>query len=333
MSGSVDERVGRNGGDRDVELARLLQLGGQRLAVPPDRADRVRHAVLAECRSVARARRRRTAMGVAAGLAAAAAVAVAVRLNVSPTRPLPPPQHVATVERAVGADARRMTSEGPDSLKAQDAVLVGDELELGAGSRLTLTREHTSIRLDERTRLRLVTRSTVELHAGAIYVDHTGDASGLEIRTSFGTVRDVGTQFEVRLDAERLRVRVRSGEVELDRGSDRISAMSGTELVATSTATTRESVPIYGADWGWTSTLAPPLAVEGQRLGVVLSTLSRERGWRLAYEPPMLEADAAAIVLHGAVDGLDDDEMLSVVMQTSGLAFGLDRGVLTIRRP
>ena len=68
-----------------------------------------------------------------------------------------------------------------------------------------------SVRLDQDTAIVLDGHSEVTLERGAAYVDSGGEPSAavseaLEIKTPFGSVRHVGTQFEVRLQESLLRV-------------------------------------------------------------------------------------------------------------------------------
>ena len=155
--------------DEEV-TARLLRLGGVRPAAPPDREDRVRHAVLDECRAVARARvvRRRTAT-VAAVLALAAAAAVAIRVWV-PRQVTPPiDTMVAAVERLEGSGGR---IGGLRALALADGVRASDQIETDATGRVSLRLSAgVSLRFDHGSRARLSSARAITLDAGAVYVD------------------------------------------------------------------------------------------------------------------------------------------------------------------
>lgn len=323
--------------DAEVALARLLQLAGRRTDVPPERERRVRRAVLDECRAVARERRfRRVAVVVAAVASAAALGAFVVRVNAPIPADLPGRSDFATVERSQGGVARIADRQGSGEggvLSSGDAILVGDEVEVGERGRLALRRDRTSLRLDHGTKLRFVSGTAVDLRSGALYVDNASGEAGLEVRTPFGAVRDIGTQFEVRLVADALRVRVRSGQVELRQDARLVAAGRGMELSATEAAVTSRQIPPHGPEWEWALSLAPPLEMEGQRLAAFLERLCREQGWSLSYQDPKLEADSRTIVLHGSVQGLSQIDALSIVLETSGLEHQLDGGKLMIRQP
>ena len=155
-------------------------------------------------------------------LSAAAVAVVAVRLG-SPREMTPAVDaRVAAVERLEGSGGRLSTRSGSTRapIGLADAVRIGDRIETDAISRVGLRLSGgVSVRLDHGSRARLLSATAIELGAGALYVDSGPESPDLEVHTSFGVVRDIGTQFEIRLDAASLRVRVRSGVVEVHRGA------------------------------------------------------------------------------------------------------------------
>ena len=317
---------------------RLLRIGGVRAEVPTDRESRVKSAFLDECAAVARARvvRRRMATVVAMGSVAAAAI-VGVRVwspreSAQPVQPI-----VATVERVEGGRARiGWSASTPAAIAPADTLRAGAAIETGAADRVGLRLVHgASLRFDRASRARLVSASAIELDAGAVYVDSGPQSPELEIRTSFGIVRDIGTQFEVRLSDSSLRVRVRSGLVEVRRvaSTDEVaSARPGTELTLERTSASSRSVSAYGPEWAWAAGLAPAFQIEGRTLGAFLEYLCREQGWTLAYADPKLAREASGIILHGQTTGLQPTEALAVVLATAGLTHRLEGGELAVAR-
>jgi ferric-dicitrate binding protein FerR (iron transport regulator) len=303
----------------------LLRLGGMRAQVPPDREDRVRRAVLDECRDVARARlvRRRT-VTVAVGLSMAAAAVVAVRVGLPRVMTPPVSPIVARVERVEGTGGR---------FSPADTVRIGDQIETGAADRVSLRlSERVSLRLDHGSHARLLSARSIELAAGAIYVDSGAESPDLEVSTSFGIVRDIGTQFELRLDASSLRVRVRSGVVEVQRGAQVSSARPGVELTLSLEGATTRTVAPYGPEWAWAARLGPPFEIEGRPLGAFLEHLCREQGWTLAYSDAKLEREASGIILHGSTEGLQPSDALEIVLATTGLTHCFKDGELVVTR-
>jgi hypothetical protein len=318
-------------------MARLLRLAGMRAEVAPEREARVRRAVLDECRTVARARIvRRRLITAAAALSTAAAAVVVVRFGSS--RDLTPPadRPVATVERLEGSGGRlsgRGRSTQPAAIRLADAVRPGDRIETDAAGRVGLRLPAgVSLRFDHGTGARLSSATRVELGTGAVYVDSGPESPDLEVHTSFGVVRDIGTQFEIRLDSSSLRVRVRSGVVEVHRGAEVLSARPGTELTLGAGGATSRAVAPYGPEWAWTAGLGPAFAIEGRSLRAFLEHLSREQGWTLSYADAALAREASGIVLHGSTEGLSPSDALAIVLSTSGLTHRLKDGELLVTR-
>jgi ferric-dicitrate binding protein FerR (iron transport regulator) len=164
-----------------------------------------------------------------------------------------------------------------------------------------------SLRLDESTRVVLVSATEVELASGAVYVDSRARnrvGAAVAVHTAAGVFTEVGTQFEVRVERGRARLRVREGRVELDRVADERGAVAaaGEELVVRETGEVeRRQVAAYGREWGWTLEAAPVPPIEGISAREFLEWLARERGLRLELAGAEAAAIAESTTLHGSV--------------------------------
>lgn len=309
----------------DEATARLLRIAGRRAEVPADRAARVRQAVHREWQAQTRRRaiRRPVLVGLGA-LAAAAMVLMILRVNTRPS---------AVVAPAVETVAQVEQTGGNAQFSSGAWVHAGEWLETGASARAAFRlADGTSLRLDSSSRARLLSSSVVELTAGAVYIDTGSDSTSLEVRTPFGTAHDIGTQFEVRLRGQSLRVRVRRGVVELRRGQESMAARAGTELTIDGAEAVRREIAAHGTEWDWAVSLAPPFAIEGRSLSAFLEHLCREQGWTLRYRDAGLARDSSSMILHGSVEGLRPAEALTVALATSGLVHTLREGELLVSR-
>jgi FecR protein len=302
--------------DDEDATARLLHLAGPRPDVPAGRAGRVREVVRGRWQASTRRRRVRRAIWSAAALAATAAMVV---LLVRPGRSVddraPLAQVVATVERV----------EGTGSLRTGAPIRMGEWIETPATARAALRLgDGTSVRVDRESRARLLAPTVIELASGAVYLDTGRDSTDLEVRTAFGTAHDIGTQFEVRLDLAAVRVRVRSGIVELRRSGESVSARAGTELTMSAEGAVQRSIPADAPDWAWAANLAPAFEIEGRTVAAFLEHTAREQGWTLHYADARLTRDASAIVLHGSVGGLPPLDAIGVALSASGLGHRLE---------
>jgi ferric-dicitrate binding protein FerR (iron transport regulator) len=324
---------------RELEVTlRLLRLAGPPSAPTDFRLARVRGHVHAHWEGGVRRRHARRRAAVWAGMLAAAAALVMIVSRSGfdfATAPAPAPVTVAWVARISGppGDARRAVPAGPARPLAVDAaVFLGDEIETGAGRLALRFADGTSVRLDVSSRATLAGPRAIELSGGAVYADTGDSAERLEIRTPIGIARDIGTQFEVRLVASRLRVRVRTGAVELSDRNRSVTGHAGTEIFFS--ATDAESRPLapFGPEWAWMAEVSPPIDIEGVSLAAYLDRLAREQGWTVMYDDSRLAREARGIILHGSVAGLSPADALQVAIGTSGLTYRLDNGRLVVTR-
>ncbi len=325
--------------DNGDTIARLLRLAGPRPSVPAERAERVKNAVQSKWRAKVKARRR-TRWGLAILPAAAALVAVAFSLR--PSSPVPPldipPQRVARLATVTGTGAQIL---GPGStrlsrLEIGGAVFEATTVLTGADGRVALQLSNEiSLRLDVGTRVRLMSSSELHLEKGAVYIDNAavGDnRSAVSIYTPLGVAKDLGTQFEVRLEDRSLRLRVREGTVVLDRDDQTEAAEAGTEVTLEEGGVPRRrSIEVYGPGWDWVLQIAPELDIEGRFLDDFLLWVSRETGRQIQFGSEELQESASSIVLHGTVDGLSVGDALEAVLPTCGLTHRVLEGKITIR--
>ena len=250
----------------------------------------------------------------------------AERLPASPA----PDGPIARVAMVVGSlhDRRDETAQ-PEALGEQATVAMGAILETDAESRAAfeLASGH-ELRLDVDTRLRLLSGGVLALERGAVYVDSHRSPTSLEIRTPLGIARDVGTRFEVRLDDHSLRVRVRDGLVEVARDGETHEAGVGAELALdVEGAVERRTVPLHGAEWQWSLSVAPSFA--GRTLSELLDWVTHETAWQLRIDPEIARG-AASVILRGSIEGLLPSDALSVMLPTTGLQHRLVDGVLIV---
>lgn len=355
-----DEGRERAGSGVD-EVAALVRLMGRPRASAPDAVRaRVRSKVEAEWTAAVRRRRRRTA---SAWLAAAAFLLAAVTWMAATWMEGGPfsgrsmeDTGVWTVDLGVGTGARLVGSNAP--LARGRSMRPGSTLATGVDGQVALRgADGTSLRLAPASRLRLLESNRLDLLAGVIYVDSPPDAGPLEVRTPFGTARDIGTQFEVGLVRQGLRLRVREGRVELhptsadglvtagrpEAGSPAVEErlhqdprpillQAGEELSLAAGQVEKRSLRAHGETWRpWLAT-APPFRLEGATVIEFLGWLAREQGWTVHWADPGLALEAATIRLHGGEVRLGPGHAPELVLETSGMASRLDDGVLHVFR-
>ena len=330
-----DERNHSDAIDRDDDdVARLMRLGGPRPDPPGDRIARIWTAAFGEWQhAVAARRRRRRLMTSAAAVGLAASVLLAVRWW--------PEQSGAS---SVRLPLTAMLTAATGSVERENELRSRAPLEPGAGvtSRDSITTGPTVVaafalaggsmlRVNENTRLRIDSPTVIALERGTVYLDAGASGGSLEVLTHLGTIRDIGTRFEVQADDVRVRVRVRDGEVVLARGTSVHRARSGTEITAYPDSVTFRVVPLFGEDWAWVTRLPETFALNGRSLTEFLDWVSRETGFAVSFESDELAARAKSIVLEGTIDGLTPEEALDVVLPATGLEHRVSDGRVIVR--
>jgi len=315
--------------DRDL-VALLLRLAGPRPEVPVERARRVKQAVQEHWAGQVRTRRRRRLGWSSAALTAAAAAAL---WSLGPSRLADRPAAPLATVASVTGPLVAVHSNG-DRLPVGAPLYPGAVLQTGPDARAALALSGgRSMRLDHGTRLALDSPASIVLHAGAVYLDsggRPGQRAVFEVRTDRGAARELGTQFEVRIEAEALRVRVREGAVELARDQP-VRVEAGSELrVDADGRISRSALSPHDPSWQWVLEAAPPFELEGHSLGAFLAWVGRETGWRIRFTDRELGARVAAIELHGSIAGLTPDQTPAAVLPTCGLSHRLLDGVLRI---
>lgn len=284
-------------------------------------------------RSVERAASRRRQLLLTATVAVAAVLAVAIGLALRERAASTGRDAVATLEASAGA---------VETSNAGGKLTAGTSVTTGAGSHAALRlASGRALRLDSGSAVRLDSATAVILDRGALYVDSrsgggAAEGAGIEVLTALGSVREVGTQFEVRLlpatggEPAALRVGVREGAVVVARDGLELRAEAGGALTLSADgALERSSVAPDDAVWEWVQRAAAPLAIEGATLAELLDWAARENGrpWRFA---PGVPEGAGGIVLHGTIEGFTPGQALEVVLPGCGLRSRLEGGTLVI---
>jgi ferric-dicitrate binding protein FerR (iron transport regulator) len=307
----------------DNSLEELLRAVGARDEPSSDAMRDVRAAVHAEWQAMVeeRRRQRRTmAWRIAASLVLAVLIATFARQFITPE-----PVQVASV---VNIDGRMMyTAEDADAHAGAvgQAVLVGETIQTDASSRAALAfPSGLSLRVDHGTRFTVAAADRIELSAGALYIDAPSTEANndsLTISTPAGSVRHLGTQYEVRTHADSIQVSVREGRVLVTAANGSSNTGEAGQMLRLNATgeVTRSTLAATDPQWQWTLAAAPIFDIDNQTLASFLQWIARETGRRIVYSSPQAEAAAAEVKLRGSIAGLDADAALAAVLSTTQL--------------
>lgn len=350
----------RGDGERDL-VAELIQAAGRRERPPADTYGETLEAATAAWRRKVRGRRRRRRYGLAAAVLALALGAGLVLRNLPPE----PLLEVARTDRVIGTAALRTAASAEwATLRDQTVGLpAGSLLRTGAASRLgVLLAGGASLRLAEDTEIVLDSATRIRVLAGKVYLDTEGtsvgdtggdtggsaegDAPGaagteggvnggkaLQVVTAAGTVRNLGTRFEVFYRQGVYRLRIRDGRVSLARESGSLAGGPGEQLTITPGGELeRARIAADDPEWQWVESVAPAPEVDEQPVSKLLEWVARETGREIRYETPEVREKTATTVLHGSVRHLAPLDALSVMLAATDFAYTLlEDGSILIR--
>lgn len=317
--------------EHDIE--RVLKAAGPREKPPAEIERELRESLRHEWRAVVTERRgrRRTAYALAAGVMAAAIGAwIAVPQFTAPV------QEVGTIAQSFG-DLRVRSGWLGRWQEAGDgrSVATGEVLATGPAGRGALALAGgISARLDQSTQLRVAAADRLIIDRGAVYVDAGADsasAAPLEIVTPAGSVRHLGTQYEVRVSDSGVRLRVREGRIEWSSGAGSAMGVAGEELtIAEDGRIGRGAVASHGEAWDWVAQAAPAIDIEGLSLAGFLGWAARELGCSIEFSSAGVAQEAAAVILHGSVAGLAPAQALDAVFTTTRMQAVVANGRIVV---
>jgi len=180
-----------------------------------------------------------------------------------------------------------------------------------------------NIRLDIDTTIQIQSQHDIELLDGAIYVDSGNDPSvelQIQVITPIGAIKDIGTQFEVRLNNDAVQVKVREGVVNFSTHDTVYRTESGISVEVDKTGIAKwKSTQASDPSWFWAQSVAPAFAIENRSLMEFLEWAARETGAQLEFENAFAEAAARRTILHGKLSGFTIQESLQAILATTDL--------------
>jgi len=304
----------------DTSIEELLLQVGARDEPPAEMMLEVQAAVHAEWQSMLRARRTRRQF-IAVGIAASAVLAVGVAFfgvrYMAPT-----PVQVAQITRIDGHLLVRPQGQTARELAVAQNVSTGETIQTDDRSRAALQfGAAVSLRLDQGTFVKVASADELVLTAGALYIDSQAqNPQQLTVRTDAGSVRHVGTQYEVRTHADDMVVSVREGRVMIANAAGTSSGVAGEEIRVTPRGEiVRGTVAAHDPRWQWAASTAPQFDINDHTLAVFLEWVARETGRKVVYASSAAQSAANGLKLRGSIVGLDPDTALNAVLSTTQL--------------
>jgi len=323
--------------DSDELFESLFANAATRRKAPADEEDRIRGQLHTQWQEMIGARRRRrwvTGLAIAASFAMVVLISTGI-FNRSGAPVMP--TMLATVDKVDGRVMVVLSDGTTQVVQSEGTLESGSMITTAYNARLAVSwTAGESIRLDENTRLRLISASEIELLNGRVYVDSHADRllspakNTLSIDTAFGRVRHIGTQYMTSLTHDQVAVSVRQGSV-LVLGEDTESiAKPGQQLsISSGGDVSFTSIQSYGENWQWVEAISPGFALDGRSLADFLAWVASESGYSLSYASAVAESLAVDTVMRGTVN-LEPMRALEVMLQTSDLVAKVENGEISV---
>ncbi len=313
------------------DVAAVVRAAGRRPTPPAGAYEQVLEVATAAWEQKVSQRRRRVTWSRMAAGVAVVAVSLAVWLGVGGDLSRAP---AATVMVTQG-DAQWLQGDSWQGLNVNATVAARTNLMTGDTGAIALQLETgVQLRVAADTRLTVLNADTIELLAGRVYVDSDRYSLGGDLRllTPFGEVRDIGTQFQVDVNDQWLRVRIREGQVFITDTNMRVDGGVGEEIqVDRERNIERIAFPINGPEWGWAEALAKPFA--GGSLKDFLVWIARETGYVLEFDDRRTERLAATVKVSGNTAGFTLEEALAAQKPTApSFDYEIRDGVIRVFR-
>jgi ferric-dicitrate binding protein FerR (iron transport regulator) len=309
----------------EAGIEELLRQVGARDEPAADMMQEVQAAVHAEWQSMLRERQRKrrfVTFGVAASALLAIGVAVVNVRNLAP----PAPVQIAQITRVDGHLLVRPESQAAREIAVAQSVSTGETIQTDDRSRAALRLGGgVSLRLDHDTIVKVASADELLLTAGAVYVDsgvetQAGNSTPLTIRTDAGSVRHVGTQYQVRTHADEMEVSVREGRVMIANAAGTSSGVAGERIRVTPRGEiVRSTVLAQDPSWRWAARTAPLFDINEHTFATFAEWVARETGRKVVYASSEAQRTANEVTLRGSIAGLDPDTALSAVLSTTQL--------------
>ncbi len=219
------------------------------------------------------------------------------------------------------------------------AMHVGEPLRVGDtitfdGAALVALRGGGTLRVAAGTILEVANPTDLALRQGQVYVDippRPNAGTDLRVVTKAGSVRHLGTEFEVLITGSAVRIRVREGKVELLSAAGALTAVEGEELLAgPGGRITQSRIATFGSDWSWIVALAPEFDIEGHALMEFLQWSCRELGMHLEFADPQASRIARETILHGSIRGRRPLDALADVLASTTLTYETQAGAVRV---
>ena len=325
---------------RDAAIESILRSAPPRPV--PSAADvaQVRDAVREEWLALCGRRRRRRRL---VSLAAAASVVGAVAAGLFALRvPSALPEQVAAIDRSAGPVYLLDDQAVLHELRDMPALSTGQTLVTGEGGAAALTwLGGGSLRIDENSRIELVSAEEIFLRGGRMYFDSEPSVlvaraaprtnAAFVVRSVEGRVQHVGTQYMAAISSDGLTVSVREGQVNVVGNTVDATATAGQQVRLRGNARpSYTNIRAYGDAWRWVEQIGPEVSVDQRSAYEFIGWVARESGLEVRYRSAAVEQVAHTTRMSGTSGSLEPRAALLLLLQTTTLDASIENGSIHV---
>ena len=301
-------------------IEQLLKIAGRRSEPDPDVAAEIELSTRQAWMQTVRAEKRKRQRKLFGLVGAAAIVVLAVAMGIYPGF-VGNATPIATLAHSSGEfSVNRSTVSSKD-------VYPGDVIETGNNGFLSLSMPNqTTLVFAENTTLKIESATQVSLTKGRLYFDSLDPETALTIHTSWGNVVDVGTQYELSINNNALKVALREGEVKLNlkKGTHHAMAANGfgdVLLLNRQYEVKRSQMATTDIHWNWVLNAAAELDLNGKSIYEVLTWVGRMTGKNIVYATTQAKNSAMNTHLSGgSLDPKMIEDTLPLILNTTQLS-------------
>jgi hypothetical protein len=219
-------------------------------------------------------------------------------------------------------------------LQRNGVLQAGDSIKTSNHNRLLVELNNGNVfRLDENSRIQLINENEINLQAGQIYIESNESIANnqLIIETDFGSIKHIGTQYNVKLSPDNIDVSVRKGKVMMHTNSVDKEILFGHALSVDKLGKNNVTkITSFDSTWDWTQKISPIFDIQDKSIKQYLIWVSNETGYPIQWNGSGTENAANKVSLSGSIKGISPLESLDVILPTTNFNYKISQDVLHI---
>jgi len=211
-------------------------------------------------------------------------------------------------------------------LKTDSILKAGEYIHTNSSNRILVELNNgNTFRLDENSLIKLTSEDKIELIRGQIYVESNEKNinNQLLIDTKLGSIKHVGTQYNVELKPDLINISVRKGKVIVYKKDLTKEIEKGYTLSINNKGDYNQSlINSYDSKWLWTQNITKQYNIQDK-------TIFQYLKW-VIWNSDKSKDQSSNIKLSGSIKGLTPLESLEVILSTTDFSYDISQSAIHI---